>query len=484
MDDIHFLERLERVSMVHMDLALGLYRNPELVSFILRAAAPPDRFERVAIALDHSPNPPWVLVDRQGTFITCLAAGMVPTGCWTIRRGRLDQLARKHERLGHAIAKLEALVADKRSFVRLWGAVLGDAHLVSREQMAELLPVANLLNQSVTKALVAAIERRERLLREGSRLLARRHRLNAREADTLQALWSTDWSIGHLSVLLGAAERDTLEVRVRRDEASMERLIGILMRGGLWPTALRACWLAARMPWRGLRPLSAVTEATVDEHPEGVSHALALAFFATRVGPGRPDALATLERVAALRTTGINAERRRNGAFAESLARALRSSDAAAPPRPAPVDDSDHALLTFWRLSHPPGARSPVTGDDAEDRRLSQTPEGKAAARRARARWANEPVCVYGDPTLAATLPGALGWAARAAPRNLYLPEAELDEHAQPWHPELAMPWLSGAHEIYGGLGREPRRREQPKVGRNAPCPCGSGHKHKRCCGA
>jgi SEC-C motif-containing protein len=26
--------------------------------------------------------------------------------------------------------------------------------------------------------------------------------------------------------------------------------------------------------------------------------------------------------------------------------------------------------------------------------------------------------------------------------------------------------------------------RESPKVGRNEPCPCGSGKKHKRCCGA
>ncbi|MCA9255566.1 MAG: SEC-C domain-containing protein, partial [Phycisphaerales bacterium] len=25
--------------------------------------------------------------------------------------------------------------------------------------------------------------------------------------------------------------------------------------------------------------------------------------------------------------------------------------------------------------------------------------------------------------------------------------------------------------------------REQPKVGRNAPCPCGSGKKYKQCCG-
>ena len=29
----------------------------------------------------------------------------------------------------------------------------------------------------------------------------------------------------------------------------------------------------------------------------------------------------------------------------------------------------------------------------------------------------------------------------------------------------------------------EPIRRTQPKVGRNDPCPCGSGKKFKRCCG-
>jgi len=31
--------------------------------------------------------------------------------------------------------------------------------------------------------------------------------------------------------------------------------------------------------------------------------------------------------------------------------------------------------------------------------------------------------------------------------------------------------------------GSAPFRREAPKVGRNAPCPCGSGKKHKKCCG-
>jgi preprotein translocase subunit SecA len=32
-------------------------------------------------------------------------------------------------------------------------------------------------------------------------------------------------------------------------------------------------------------------------------------------------------------------------------------------------------------------------------------------------------------------------------------------------------------------LDLAPVRREVPKVGRNEPCPCGSGKKFKNCCG-
>ena len=31
-------------------------------------------------------------------------------------------------------------------------------------------------------------------------------------------------------------------------------------------------------------------------------------------------------------------------------------------------------------------------------------------------------------------------------------------------------------------LGTDPIRRDAPKIGRNDPCPCGSGKKHKKCC--
>ena len=35
-----------------------------------------------------------------------------------------------------------------------------------------------------------------------------------------------------------------------------------------------------------------------------------------------------------------------------------------------------------------------------------------------------------------------------------------------------------------GGQGGRPQQRQAQKVGRNAPCPCGSGKKYKHCCGA
>jgi SEC-C motif-containing protein len=36
---------------------------------------------------------------------------------------------------------------------------------------------------------------------------------------------------------------------------------------------------------------------------------------------------------------------------------------------------------------------------------------------------------------------------------------------------------------VDGRIVNLPFRRDQPKIGRNDPCPCGSGKKYKKCCG-
>lgn len=56
-------------------------------------------------------------------------------------------------------------------------------------------------------------------------------------------------------------------------------------------------------------------------------------------------------------------------------------------------------------------------------------------------------------------------------------PHREMPEEARP-----AQQQLSFSHGD-GGESPQPAQRPQKKVGRNAPCPCGSGKKYKKCCG-
>jgi len=56
--------------------------------------------------------------------------------------------------------------------------------------------------------------------------------------------------------------------------------------------------------------------------------------------------------------------------------------------------------------------------------------------------------------------------------------------------PARQMPAGASAGGLRGDARQVPHgpvqtiRRESPKVGRNDPCPCGSGKKYKHCCGA
>jgi preprotein translocase subunit SecA len=57
-------------------------------------------------------------------------------------------------------------------------------------------------------------------------------------------------------------------------------------------------------------------------------------------------------------------------------------------------------------------------------------------------------------------------------------PEQELQHQEEPDKLQF-----SGGDETAASTNPEPFRRESPKVGRNDPCPCGSGKKYKKCCG-
>jgi Uncharacterized protein conserved in bacteria len=59
------------------------------------------------------------------------------------------------------------------------------------------------------------------------------------------------------------------------------------------------------------------------------------------------------------------------------------------------------------------------------------------------------------------------------------------EERRQQREQELAEAKRSNAAAAVGtaDMERKPVLRTEDKVGRNAPCPCGSGKKYKKCCG-
>ena len=53
----------------------------------------------------------------------------------------------------------------------------------------------------------------------------------------------------------------------------------------------------------------------------------------------------------------------------------------------------------------------------------------------------------------------------------------------QPKREQVATPLTASHGEGDGTVRKEPVRKKN-QVGRNDPCPCGSGKKYKKCCGA
>ena len=52
-----------------------------------------------------------------------------------------------------------------------------------------------------------------------------------------------------------------------------------------------------------------------------------------------------------------------------------------------------------------------------------------------------------------------------------------------PQEPAIVVPKKEMVLSHGGDGGSSPVKRKTPKVGRNDPCPCGSGKKYKHCCG-
>jgi hypothetical protein len=201
---IHFLERLERLSMPQADFALALYRDSELVRFVLRRLKLSDGADRVALAVERRPDTPYIIVARDGGFVTCLGKDMSVGHTMVVSREQIDALTADRNELRDAIEHIRASGNVTQLFRRLYRS----GRNLSREDFLVLRDLFPLYWPDLTKKaseLALSLQQfRERYRRGQYR------RKSAAALEVLTAYWQATWALGHLLALFGRSSRTSI----------------------------------------------------------------------------------------------------------------------------------------------------------------------------------------------------------------------------------------------------------------------------------
>ncbi|HEV3188883.1 MAG TPA: SEC-C metal-binding domain-containing protein, partial [Polyangiaceae bacterium] len=454
--DEHFLERLDRVSDSYeeLELALGLYRDHELVRFVLDHVRLPEGADRVALALTADPAGPHVIVARDGGFVTCLGPGMKVGPHPVISRAHLDALAAKHQRIRTGLALARKRGMDSRALLRKMSSV-GPAF--PREDFlaaeAAVGPAAGvLLFRWVTWADAL-----------GNLLPPL---LRARTGDSARGLGCTGvargaWSLAHtMMVLVDTASREWVAEWSSMDIWSEHSQLTTFWNLSALPLTLRAAWLAARFG----KPM--------------------LASYKTRFA-NPPDSMELREAGWGLIAMGLRHRSLRAEIWRTLLARKAQPTEPhwVGPgtelfTRAAQILDEREDVLRANALARARQAAVVGTAHLPESSPLRfasvEQVSDEAAMPWAFATWHDARA---GDNAGTLMLEGAV-LAAKARAEDFYFP-AQLLHALGP--PDLEPIGASIVEFVRARVGSPQPVARQKGPGRNDPCKCGSGKKYKKC---
>ena len=445
-------------------MALDLYRDHKLLRFLLERARIPEGAPRVALSLDHPERGPFLIVTRDGTFVTCLAQGMTVGDLPIITRERLDGITAKHADLKARFEARRRLVGRLGGTGKLLARVYDAGEDLSREEFVALSDMQPLLWKDLSKLQIDTStglgEVREQLLH----LLRRTDKLKGPALELLEAFYRSTWASAHLLVLVGLTWREVLERVPPEVLLTMKTYFSAsqFQHYVIGPAA-RSLWVVGKIG-KLLLPSykrafaeadSALTmiEAALGLSVLGLRHAKLAAEIRKMLGalppcygrdPSRPDIHAAVKKL--LESMDL--------AYADpevgmSIQRQAGSEIAVARTAMLPAS----APFRFVRPEDVPEDLAMTLAVNANHRFM-------------------------GDVNAIGRLLFTLPWLAKAPPESLFAPADFLAAVRRPWSPKLAMPLLEGylAHDRMQAL----EARKEPS--RSGPCPCGSGKKHKRCC--
>jgi len=448
--DIHFLERLERLSTPETELALSLYQDPLLIRALLEQLRLPEGAARVALSLGDGARGPFVVVARDGHFVTCLAEGMSPGDHPVIPRGQLDAIARRVTEVRYRFDAVRKLAGPHGNVFALLGRIFSAGPWLSREEFSAIAAFQPLLKRDFLRLLWETDALIDRTRPLASRCVKRGHLGD----EALRAWWNEVWAVGHLSVLANMDSRDVItELPAEAPERGL--LSWPAVRQGVVAVALRGVWGVAKLG-RPVLPDYKRWYVQSESSLELVDSALGL------LGIGlRHRGAAAEVRKALARENRAAAEGRPAAATIPKIQSIIEELTALVFDRP---EDCARAHVAIGRMH--------VT-KKTED--AGELPEDIA-----RLLAVNSPTTFLSSREGLILLFSCLPWVSRAQPEDLYWPAEYLEAIRQKWHPEQAASVLRDTQVAYPAA--EPAR-VQAAPGRNEPCPCGSGKKYKRCHG-
>jgi len=455
----HFLSRLERVSDEHVELALSLYRDDQALRFILASVQIPERVERVAIAMGDTAQGPFLVVTREGRFVTCLGEGMTPNGLHVVPRSQLDALSQRVQVLRARLAQAERHADPDGRLTRLMKRVREAGDALTREEFEGLTAVQPLLQRHFLLGYYRAVETLADL-RVALRGLGRPR---PRDHAPLRAYWEALWAVNHLSLLVAAdtphALLEGLPEPVREGLLAHPTSWGAVRQGTLAST-WRGSWMVGRLG-KGVLPTYKRMHGTTPSITMTMCTTLGLVAIASRHHRLRAEVLKAMEPSSAeafadqripafhgMATAVIEAQLDGNDAFADTTLTPLRAA-------------------VFGALQRHPTQRARYACAEEIPRDVVLPLMGASEAT-----WFDDADAMAAALTFFPIL-------ARVGAEQFYLREADMRGLHEPWTPERTLRLLRAYEACYG--------RKRPVVavarpGRNEPCPCGSGQKYKRCC--
>lgn len=452
----HFLSRLDRLALPHVELALSLYNDADLLRFILAEAAVPEGAPRAAVCLGPPDAGPHLVVTRDGRFVTALGEGMRPYDVPVVSRQDLDFLSGRIASLRERVRDAERRKLSEGHVGDLLRKVARAGPRFTREDYTAIAGLFPWLHRTFFEGAVGS----GGTCLDVSRDLEREKHLSRRVVDELLEIgWDAWWAFNHFTVLSGT-DRGWDPLRAfgltpGPDEREPVMLNWVHTRMGVFGGFLRGAWFAGRCG-HGAIPAFEKNYVEAQTPTRVMAAGAAMLAMACDGAPCAAEARAILARVG---------------------------------------DPDEHDTFSTLKCAMQQLFHELASSDPAERRRTSDDHARHLAVAFARERFGLAPEEIDGElawtavahflddiHNVTASMQGALlllPGAARLRPEAFFVPRAL----SRMMLPRID---LDLAVRVFSPLVRyrytPPPVRAAPTPGRNDPCACGSGKKFKRCC--